>query len=213
VTGVAGHGHCPCPATLMALASARVAAGPRWLRSHAARSRGAGSVLALRPGNQAEHLALLSADQLMERSRRGLPGISGLDRPAGSTRRRLGDYMIHVISPRHRTISGQPSPHPQTSRPAHPPDPRPPLLPVRSVRHIRDHRPVTPQHLRATAQVIFRHAHPVRLVSNTVVAADGGHRNACRASGSKSGDQRRCKQICFGLREMTHAPRHAHGQT
>jgi hypothetical protein len=81
---------------------------------------GRDSVPACPPANQAEHLALLLPDQLTERSRRDLAGKRGPDRAAGSTRRRLGDHVIHVISPRHLAVSGQPRPHSQAGRPAYP---------------------------------------------------------------------------------------------
>jgi len=131
------------------------------------------SVLICLYGNQAEHLALLFTDQFMERNRRCIAGQSGLHRTAGSTRRRLSDHMIHVISPRHLAISGQPGPYPQASRTAQPPDPGPPLLRVRGGLQPRDHRSIAAQHLCTLAHVTLFHAHPARLTGGTAAEADG----------------------------------------
>jgi hypothetical protein len=131
------------------------------------------SVLTCLPRNQAEHLALLVTDQFMERSRRRIAGKSSLHGTAGSTRRRLRDHMIHVISPRHLAVSRQPGPHPQASRTAQPPDPGPPFPCVCDGLQPRDHRPITAQHLRAVAQVMLLHTHPARLTGSTAADADG----------------------------------------
>jgi hypothetical protein len=171
------------------------------------------SVLVCPPGNQAEHLALLLADQLVEWGRWGVAVVSGLDRAAGSTRRRLSDHVIQVISPRHRTVSGQPGPHPQASRPAHPPDPRPPRLSLCGGRQGRDHRPVAAQHLCTAAQVIFRHTHPARLASTTVAAAGGRHRNSCRAGWQQIAGSGLRQASLLRSHEIPHLPRHGHGQT
>jgi hypothetical protein len=115
------------------------------------------------PWNQAEHLALLLAGQFAEQSRPEVAANRGPDRSAGSTRRRLSNYMIHVIGPRHLAVSRQPGPHPQAGRTASPANPSPPFLPVRGGPEPRYHRPITAQHLCAAAHVMLLHTHPARL--------------------------------------------------
>jgi hypothetical protein len=94
-------------------------------------------------------------------------------------RTRLNQELLkRLLGPGHLTISGQPGLHPQASCPAHAPDPRPPLLPLRGRRQAGDNRPVTSQHLRATAHVIIWHGHYATLTCGPV-AGHNGNRNLC----------------------------------